>query len=113
LRLVTALYWAGIFVLTHLPPAQVPKTRVSDKLLHFWVYAVLTALLHVSLWPTRRSAWVLGVGAVIVALTYGAVDEMTQPLIGRTCSLQDWYANAAGAVVAGTLVTIARIASDR
>jgi len=95
-------------VLTHLPPSDLPKTHVSDKLAHFAVYALLGTLLGIAI--GRRWSW-LG-GAVVVTtigLIYGAIDELTQPLFGRSCSIHDWYADAAGVVFGAILGNLGRI----
>jgi hypothetical protein len=41
--------------------------------------------------------------AVLIALVFAAVDELTQPLTGRTCSLLDYLASAGGAVAGAGL----------
>lgn len=97
---MTGAYWISIFILTHLPPTTVPKTRVSDKALHFGVYAILGVLLHLSV---RPRAWKKILLVLAVLLLYGAMDELTQPLVGRFCSFDDWLADAAGAAVALSL----------
>jgi VanZ family protein len=104
---ITALYWIGIFTLTHLPPSNLPKTNVSDKLAHFSVYCMLGVLLGLVLWNLRfcirRSALLV----IVIGLAYGAFDELTQALVGRTCSMYDWYADAGGiACAAVALITL-------
>ena len=93
-------------VLTHLPldryiPEEQKKVlQFLDKPEHFIAYFVLTGLLGCSLSVTyprrRRLAWL----AVPVALAYGAADEWTQAWVNRTCSLNDWIANATGTFAA-------------
>jgi VanZ family protein len=41
-----------------------------------------------------------------ICLIYAALDEWTQPFIGRTCELLDWLADAGGAIV-GSLIGLA------
>ena len=101
----TAVYWAGIFVMTHLPPPVVRQIvpNVWDKLAHFLIYFGLAGLLGASLvvtYPRRRSIplWVLVIGFV-----YAAVDELLQPFVRRDAELLDWVADAAG-VWAGVLL---------
>jgi VanZ family protein len=75
---------------------------VSDKLAHFIAYFILAALLVLSIRTRSLVGALLG---IMVVLAYGAFDELTQPLVGRFASLEDWLANAAGAMVA-TVVMI-------
>ena len=110
---LTAIYWLGIFALTHLPPVEIPKMHISDKLAHFSVFAVLGVLVHLSLWPSRRAAFFIMAVTMAVTLIYAAVDELTQPIVGRTCSLRDWYADAWGAATAVAVMTIAHLVRGR
>lgn len=96
--LLTAVYWAGIFVLTHLPPATLREhvPRIWDKLAHFLAYFFLAVLLGAALvltFPRRRGipAWVL-----LIGLAYGVVDELLQPFVRRDATLLDWVADAVG-----------------
>ena len=74
-----------------------------DKLCHFLGYAGLAFLASIawSLWrpvgrPLRRGHLAI----VLLGLTaYGSFDEITQPLVHRTCELADWLADVAGAAV--------------
>ena len=73
---------------------------------HVALYAVFGALitrsLSTSLTPLIRIAI-----AVLIAATFGAVDEWHQRLIpGRASDLQDWYADASGAI-AGSFLAFA------
>jgi VanZ family protein len=93
------VYWLALFAATHVPQEfpGVP-TRHWDKLAHFAAYTVL-AVLFTTTWqlaagqlqPTHlRWTWIL-------LVAYGAIDESTQPLVGRDASYLDWFADAAGA----------------
>ena len=103
---ITAIYWLALFVATHLPPARVPRLGVSDKISHFAGYAVLAALLLLSLRAKeislRASAW----WAVAICLIYAAIDEYLQIFVGRHSSFDDWFADAAGAVTVASLVIV-------
>ena len=56
----------------------------------------LTILLEVALGGRLRAhAWV----TILIVLSYGAIDEALQPLVGRTADLLDWLADAAGAAI--------------
>jgi VanZ family protein len=106
---MTSTYWLGLFAVTHIPPAQLPKTNVSDKLEHFTAYAILCGFLHFCLWPRRmhpltRAGVVLG-----IAMAYGAFDELTQILVNRSCSIDDWYADVGGACVAVLVMSLVRM----
>jgi VanZ family protein len=110
---LTITYWIGLFGVTHIPPAQLPKTNVSDKVEHFTAYAILCGLLHFCLWPKplhplSRAAIVIG-----TAMAYGAFDELTQMLVNRSCSIDDWYADVGGAITAVILMTLLRLAVAR
>jgi VanZ family protein len=96
IRTITAIYWLGLFTVTHLPPTRMPRTRVWDKLEHFVAYAILAGLLFVAI--GRRRVWLV----LAICLVYGAFDELTQllPFVRRQCSLVDWIADALGAIFA-------------
>lgn len=102
----TAIYWVGLFIATHLPPSRVPKTRVSDTVWHFASYALLATLLLVSLRQMgvslRAAAW----WVIAICFVYGAIDEYLQTFVGRICSLNDWLADASGAVTVGALAAV-------
>ena len=99
---LTACYWVGMAVLTHLPPRDVPHTPVNDKVQHFLAYAALAGFLALTVWvtfPSRpRLIWVV----LVIGLAYGFIDEQTQKLVGRSCDLKDWVADAFG-TMAGVL----------
>jgi VanZ family protein len=99
--MLLAAYWLAILIATHVPkdfPA-VPSGQ-WDKLAHFSAYATLAVLF--------ATAWQLSAGVLVGAhlriawlllATYGAFDELTQPLFGRDASGLDWLADATGAAV--------------
>jgi hypothetical protein len=71
---------------------------VSDKSLHFLAYLILVFLLWFSVsaevkvsWRRARVWWVL-----VVVSCYGAIDELLQSYVGRTCDFADFLANMAG-----------------
>ena len=99
-RVVLAVYWSALFVLTHLPvPPSLPDVEDADKIAHFGAYAILACLLALSRPLTHRAAgaavWMVGILAL-----YAAVDELLQTPVGRECEFWDWVADVAG-VVAG------------
>lgn len=96
-----AIYWLGLFIVTHLPPRRVPTTNVNDKLEHFIAYAILATILFLAI---NRGGGVRVFATVVgICLIYGAIDEWTQLLVGRSCELNDWLADASGAIVAATI----------
>src|SRR4051794_38726611 len=96
--LLTAAYWVGIATLTHLPPQQVEHLatflgfHVDDKLVHLLAYGALALLLGMTLWVSfPRKPWLVW-SVMLILMAYGALDEQTQKLVGRTCDLDDWIA---------------------
>jgi VanZ family protein len=63
---------------------------------------LLVASLRTAGVAPRLSGWLV----IGICLLYGAIDELTQPLVGRFCSFDDWLADASGAiaVVAAAMV---------
>jgi len=94
-------YWLLLVVATHVPATMpfLPGRRV-DKLYHAAAFALLAVLLATAWTFTlgRVTGRVLG-GIVFSLALYGVVDELTQPLFGRACSIYDWLADIAGAAV--------------
>lgn len=99
LRLILCLITFGFaFLATHLPLTNLPKLGDYDKLLHFagFVYLGMMAVWQVlpaQRMPERQRIWAV----FLVVLAYAAIDELTQPLVGRDCELLDWVADALGA----------------
>jgi VanZ family protein len=106
IRSLTAVYSLVLLTLTHLPPTELPKTQVNDKLVHFTMYGLLAVLLHLSLWTRKRSPVAIASIVVPAALLFGAFDELTQPFFQRTCDIRDWYADAVGVLFAVICVSI-------
>ena len=98
---VLAIYWGVLFTLTHLP--RLPSVHVygRDKTMHFGAYLILAVLLWWARYgrserpsPRRLKAYI----ALFAIACYAGVDELTQELFGRSCSLGDWLSDVAGAV---------------
>ena len=104
LLILTGLYWCMMFVLTHLPPKHVPRIRVSDKIEHLAAFMMLGGLLYLCLKP--RVARTILIVAIIGA-AYGAIDEWTQPLVGRSCELLDWVCDVSGVILGAGAVSLA------
>ena len=101
-RIVSAalvVYWIALGIGTHLPGGFVGTPLVSDKVLHFLAYAGLSFLIAMllPLLGIRDSRVYLA--ALLVAVGYGAIDELGQiPIPGRNADVVDWLADVAGAV---------------
>ncbi len=97
---VVALYWVGIFTLTHIPADKLPQVS-DDKTAHVVVYFVLAALLFWTMHAlTQLPTTVIVARVLILTLAYAAFDELTQPLVGRFCDRWDFIADALGAIAA-------------
>jgi len=103
------VYWVVLFYMAHRTiPDWVYRARVSDKAIHFVAYLILSFLSWFSLssdkavnWR-KASAWlVLGVLA-----GYGVLDEILQGFVGRSCDIQDFYADMAGSIAGLLLFTV-------
>jgi VanZ family protein len=103
-----AAYWLTIFTITHMPPRNLPKLGVSDKVEHFVAYGVLGTLLYLTVWafrPEFRFTWLL---VIVVAMCYGAADEWLQLAVGRDCDFRDWLADTGGSIIAAVVLTFVR-----
>jgi len=101
LRIIFVAYWITLFGLTHLPklPAY-PGPRYKDKLTHVAAYALLTSLALGARLIGGRSAVRSAIMWFAILSSYAAVDELLQPVVGRSCTLGDWLADATGIAVA-------------
>jgi VanZ family protein len=104
----TIVYWVVLFAGTHAPALTLSRVPVTDKTIHFVMYALLGAALMVSLSVSGRLKSTSAVTVLAILLAYGAVDEWTQalPFINRSCEMADWHADAAGAAVAVVLMSL-------
>ena len=81
-------------------PSDVPDD--TDKAVHAWTWAVLTALLAMGGLRQGWPRWLAIGGAVVVAIAYGVLVEWYQGFVpGRFPSAADVVADAIGAVAAG------------
>ncbi len=103
-----ALYWAALFVATHVPsPWDEPSgpSGQGDKLEHFVAYAGLGFLLvwsMLAVWSRLRPRW-----AFAIAVVYGAVDELLQGLVPtRVPDVWDLLADAMGALIGVALAVL-------
>ncbi len=95
-----AVYWAALFVGTHIPGGHLEDINTNDKLLHFLGYCGLAFLLTLA---TRSHGTPLLPGMLVVAVTlagYAAFDEWSQSFVPRrTSEVGDWVADMAGSLV--------------
>ena len=100
---MTALYAAGIFVISSIPGDDLPQVGIGDKLSHALVFgglAVLTCRALRFQYPTRPVR-AIGCLAVLIASAYGCLDEVHQGFVsGRRAELADAMADGVGAAVA-------------
>ncbi len=112
---VLIVLWVFAFVVTHIPAERVPPIGLKDTSLHLLGFLALGAmglltLLAYRVGKGRRITLVISLAAI-----YAGVDEITQPLVGRADSLQDWIADLAGAILAVLLfeLTVVAISARR
>jgi VanZ family protein len=109
-RVLLTGYWLAIVVATHVPPnfPGLPGDRI-DKLVHVAAFAGLAWLLAMA-WEQssgKLTARHLGFAWLVVVL-FAAIDEVTQPLVGRLASRSDWLADALGAATGLFVFTLTR-----
>lgn len=103
-RTLAVLYFLLLFAGTHLPSTGPIGPSFYDKYAHFGGYAVLTIVVLASWELTFGTLQAKHYFAVWLAGTiYGALDEWTQIPVGRTCDMNDWFADVAG-VLTGIVV---------
>ena len=106
----------AILVFTHIPSDRVPRLIIrigDDKFRHVLSYGLFAAFLFVGLrrWlpnPVKALAWV-----AVIGIGWAGIDEVTQPLAGRTCSLLDFLASLGGTLLGGILMLIAGVFSEQ
>ena len=108
--LVTAIYWLGIFTLTHLPARHLPQVKVNDKIEHLLAYGGLGTLLFISLWIVRPQWTHIGVIVLAIGMIYGAIDEWLQalPFVNRDCDFLDWTADTTALAIVAVVMTFVR-----
>jgi len=107
---VLIIYWAALFIATHIPMAP-GKLHIpyADKVMHFVAYTGLALLAAIILrTPTwRRSTRYLMLWSMIAA--YGALDELCQMMVpGRSAEFADWGADLLGAATGILLFILLR-----
>ncbi len=95
--------WCGfIFIASSTPSQKIPGLEnLSDKLVHFGVYAVLCWLFHVAFFFQSSASLKRHsiTAAVLMAIVFGASDEYHQTFTpGRSAELYDLLADTGGAL---------------
>lgn len=108
------LYCAAIFILSGIPAERMPDGRFwrFDKLIHAVVYGGLGLLLFRALRMRHPGLGRVGAAAAATlgASLYGASDEWHQSFVpGRHASVLDLIADAAGALIAVSAASKARV----
>ncbi len=109
------LFALGVVLgLTHIPNEDIPsllQPHAFDKLEHIAAYGLIATCFLLSLKrPVRPALLLLGL-ATLGGI--GALDEMTQPLFHRTCSIADYACDLAGIAVACLLFGAAKLSAFR
>ncbi|MFZ1518171.1 MAG: VanZ family protein [Ignavibacteriaceae bacterium] len=105
IHLPLIIYWIILFILTSLPTGLAIETRdVSDKLLHFGAYGLLSVLLHLNMYFQNKFIRLKNSPAtftLVIASIYGLIDEIHQMFVpGRSAEFLDWVADFSGSLVA-------------
>ena len=108
LGILLTVVWVGAFVATHIPKLHMPEDiHVSDKTLHAVGSVVRAAMLLLTCASRGRPRWTRVLLTLALLAAYGAVDEITQPLVNRTAAFADWLADIGGAAAATLLIELA------
>ena len=98
------LYAAGVFVVSGTPGHDLPRLKMSDKLVHALAFGGLALLICRAL-RLQKPAWsqrAVAVLSVLAAVAYGCLDEGHQSFVsGRRAELADVVADGVGALLAG------------
>jgi hypothetical protein len=103
LPITCAAAWVGAFVATHIPARNIPHVA-GDKTLHAVGYFGLCAVFVLALWARRVRPLHRVTLAWWVLAAYAALDELTQPFVGRTAAWADWLADLVGIVAAVVII---------
>lgn len=105
IRWTFVFYWILCFAVTHVPlRGQEPPIPGLDKVIHLALYGMLAALFYFSI-KSRTAPLMLQLKkTALILVLYSVFDEITQPLVGRTCDgwdlLADWLGLSIGLWVA-------------
>ena len=107
--LTLVAYWVAMFIGTHIPmppPALDPGN--NDKYVHFGACFGLAVLLSLNSFLRLRMRFGVYVRVLLILAIYGALDELTQIPVGRSCDIYDWLADVGGAML-GVVVSYALV----
>jgi len=97
------LYWIILLAATSLPGHSVPNTGVSDKILHFSAYGILTVLLCFTIHFQEKIKWLSKkpfLYTISIVMAYAILDEIHQSFIpGRSTELLDLLADFLGSLL--------------
>lgn len=105
IRWIFIFYWVLCFAVTHVPlRGQEPPIPGLDKVIHLALYGTLAVLFYLSI-KSRRAPLMMKLKTIaLILILYSVFDEITQPLVGRTCDgwdlLADWIGLSIGFWVA-------------
>lgn len=108
--LVAGIYWLLLLMAMHFPGSAIPEelrpSRGNDGAFHCGAYAVFALLicrafdaLHRRRYPTVNPPVLVYLFIFLACITYGYVDEETQPFTGRTSDSADWEADVLGSLL--------------
>lgn len=105
IHLPLIIYWIILFILTSLPTGLAIETHnVSDKLLHFGAYGLLSGLIYLNMYFQNKFNYLNKYPAaltVLLASAYGFLDEIHQMFVpGRSAEFLDWVADLSGSILA-------------
>ncbi len=99
------LFSMVLLTATHLPRIPtIARGPGVDKWLHFSAYGCQTILAMGVLYCTDRLVLKNVAFLIVLLTTFGAVDELTQPMFHRQAELFDWLADCAGVLFGVCLV---------
>lgn len=113
------LYMGMVIALSSIPGATGPETPTGPA---GWIPPIVANALHVPVYAGLGFLWTYALTrgrrvtpphvallALAIATIFGALDELYQGLVpGRTTSLGDWLADAAGAAIGCTVFMLWR-----
>jgi VanZ family protein len=96
---VLVIYWVAMFTGTHIPqPPPSIDPGGNDKTVHALAFAGLAFLICLNGALRGRMSRRSYLRVILILAVYGAIDEVTQIPIGRSCELADWLADVGGAM---------------
>lgn len=104
----TIFYWVAISTLSLVSfTNDIPEIKIPyiDKIAHFSFYLGLNFLLLTTLFVLGKDRCQNIMSVTLIAILYGAVIELIQPITGRSCEVLDIVANSMGAI-SGVLLFI-------